>query len=357
MRICQDIVISRLIKIGYFRGMNFRNSVRYLLPLFILLYASACKDKAAGKDGADLLERPPYKSITDSIKEFPDLPGMYLERAVRLSQHNKLDLATADFRKAWELSKDPGVALEYVSNLLLVNKVKDAEAVLKDCAQKFPENTEFNRRLGEIYAEMGNTSGALAQFDDIIKKEPGNFEAWYDKGNVLAKLKDTSEAIKAFEQSFAIQPISYTGIALANLYIGRRDARALRVCDYLIARDSSGLQTDAIFTKGIFYSETGNSALALDQFEECIKRDWKLTDAYIEKGIIFYQQKKLDTALKTFNMSVTVSNTNADGYFWIGRCYEEMKDNQKAIENYQRALSLDRTFIEAGERIKRIRNS
>ncbi|MHA4847038.1 tetratricopeptide repeat protein, partial [Flavitalea antarctica] len=49
--------------------------------------------------------------------------------------------------------------------------------------------------------------------------------------------------------------------------------------------------------------------------------------------------------------------TNADGYFWIGRCYEAMNDNDKAVENYQRALSLDRTFREAGDRIKRLRNS
>ncbi|HTE23990.1 tetratricopeptide repeat protein [Flavitalea sp.] len=337
--------------------MNFRNSLSRLLPVFIIIVFSACNEQEPANKTGDLLNRAPFKSISDSIKQFPDNPGMYLERAIRLSQHNKLDLATADFKKSWALSGDPGVALEYVSNLLLVNKIEEAMNVLKDCARKFPDNTEFNRRLGEIYAEMGNTDGALAQFDDIIKKEPDNFEAWYDKGNVLAKLRDTTGAIQALERSFSLQPINFTGIALVNLYIGKKDAKALQVCNYLIARDSSGLQTDAVYAKGIYYSETGNPELALQQFEECIKRDWKLTDAYIEKGIIYYEQKKLDTALKTFNMSVTVSNTNADGYFWIGRCYEAMKDNDKAVENYQRALSLDRTFREAGERIKRIRNS
>jgi tetratricopeptide (TPR) repeat protein len=337
--------------------MNFRNSLSRLLPVFIIIFCPACNEPEPVNKTGDLLTRPPFKSISDSITQFPDNPGMYLERAIRLSQHNKLDLATPDFKRSWELSGDPAVALEYVSNLLLVSKVDEAMNVLKDCAGRFPENTEFNRRLGEIYAEMGNTDAALAQFDDIIKKEPGNFEAWYDKGNVLAKLKDTIAAIHALERSFVLQPINYTGIALANLYIGKKDAKALQVCNYLIARDSSGLQTDAVYAKGMYYSETGNPGLALEQFEECIKRDWKLTDAYIEKGIIYYEQKKLDTALKTFNMSVTVSNTNADGYFWIGRCYEAMNDNDKAVENYQRALSLDRTFKEAGDRIRRIRNS
>ena len=298
------------------------------------------------------------------IKRFPTASGntliflaMYLERAIRLSQNKKLELATPDFKKSWELSQNEDVALEYISNLLLVNKVQEAVKVLKECEEKFPDNTDFNRRLGEIYAETENTGEALEQFEIIIKKEPDNFEAWYDKGNLLARLKDTAAAIEALERSFTLQPINYTGIALANLYVGRKNPKALQICNYLIQKDTANVQTDAIFTKGIYYSETGRNDLALQQFEECIRRDWKLTDAYVEKGIIFYEQKKLDTALKTFNMSVTVSNTNADGYFWIGRCYEAMKDNTKAIENYQRALSLDRTFMEAGERIKRLRNS
>jgi tetratricopeptide (TPR) repeat protein len=237
----------------------------------------------------------------------------------------------------------------------MVDKLPEAVTVLKECAQKFPENTEFNRRLGEIYSETGDTKQALAQFDDIVQQEPDNFEAWYDKGNVLAKLKDTAGAIKALERSFSLQPINYTGIALANLYISQKNARALQICNYLIEKDTANVQTDAVYAKGVYYSETGNHALALQQFEECIKRDWKLTDAYIEKGIIFYEQKRLDTALKTFSMSVTVSNTNPDGYFWIGRCYEAMKDNSRAIENYQRALSLDRTFIEARDRISKLK--
>jgi tetratricopeptide (TPR) repeat protein len=328
-----------------------------LATAFMVIGLIGCENASTAPGMGEVLQQAPFKSITDSINEHPDVPGMYLERAIRLSQHNKLDIATADFKKAWELSADPGVALEYVSNLLLVNKVEDAVAVLKECAQKFPENTEFNRRLGEIYSELGNTKAALSQFDDIIRQEPENFEAWYDKGNVLAKLKDTAGAITALERSFALQPINYTGIALANLYIGKKDRKALQICNYLIEKDTANIQTDAVYAKGVYYSETGNPALALQQFEECIKRDWKLTDAYIEKGIIFYEQKKLDTALKTFNMSVTVSNTNADGYFWIGRCYEAMNDNTRAIENYQRALSLDRTFVEAAERIRRLKNT
>ncbi len=339
--------------------MIFSNGLIRSVFTIILFAGTSCgnNDNDVSDIREDILGKKPFRSISDSIKKFPDEPGMYLERAVRLSQNNQLDLATADFRKAWELSQDQHVAMEYISNLLLVNKVQEAVNLLRACSVKFPENSEFKRRLGEIYSETENTDAALAQFNEILEKEPENFEAWYDKGRLLAKLKDTAAAIEALEKSFSLQPISYTGIALANLFIAQKDERALAVCNYLIARDSAKMQTDAVFTKGVFYAETGQPRLALEQFEECIRRDWKLTDAYIEKGIIQYQQKQLDTALSTFNMAITVSNTSADGYFWIGRCYEGMNNKEKAIENYQRALSLDRTFREASDRIRQIRNS
>ena len=58
-----------------------------------------------------------------------------------------------------------------------------------------------------------------------------------------------------------------------------------------------------------------------------------------------------DSLTTTTASKITVSNTNADGYFWIGRCYESKGDKKKAIENYERALSLDKNFPEAARRL------
>jgi tetratricopeptide (TPR) repeat protein len=299
----------------------------------------------------EILRSALYRGITDSINRDPENPGLYLTRAMRLSQNKQLELATEDYRKSWELSQDQGIALEYVSNLLLTNRVQQAFTLLNECIVKFPENPDFRRRLAEVYSETESTEKAIQQYDTILQNDPENFEAWYDKGTLLAKIYDTAGAINALERSFALQPVSYSGLALATLYSYTKNPKALEICDLLIARDTSGSQTDAVFAKGLYYTETRQYDKAIAQFDECIRRDWKLTDAYIEKGIIFYSRKQLDTALSVFNMSVTVSNTNADGYFWIGRCYEEKGDTSKAIENYERALSLDKNFPEAARRL------
>jgi tetratricopeptide (TPR) repeat protein len=54
-------------------------------------------------------------------------------------------------------------------------------------------------------------------------------------------------------------------------------------------------------------------------------------------------------------MATTVSNTNADAWFWVGRTYEAMGNKQQAIINYQRALSLEPEFSEAQQRLRKLK--
>lgn len=332
---------------------------KWIAPVFIFgMMSLSCgqkKDKpAAVKDPATVLSNPPFAGLTDSIRQFPEDPKLYLSRALLLSQHNLHELATPDYLKTWQLTADPQVALEYASNLLLINQVDSAESLLERVGARFPDDNDVKRRLGEIYAQTGRQQKAMEQYNAILGTDPSNFEAWYDKGELAMKLGDTSTAIEALEKSFSAMPISYSGLVLAQLYTARKDPKALRVCDILIAQDTAGVQTEPIFQKGVFYSETKQYAKALEQFDLCIKRDWKTTDAYIEKGIIYMEQKNYAEALKILQLATTVSNTDADAYYWIGRCYEAQHLNQQAIENYQRALSLDPQFYEAAVRLKQL---
>lgn len=333
-----------------------RRILHYLAFAGLAYFLFSCNndDREGAPARQQTLNSAPYKVYTDSIREFPDQPSLYVTRAAMLSHNNLHELATADYKKTWELTNDPGVALDYASNLLLTNKVPEAIALLEQCADKFPDNTEFSRRLGEIHVELGQPKRALQQYDELLQRDSANFETWFDKGTLLARMKDTAGAIAALEKSFSLMPISYSGLALAQLYADQKDERALEVCDILLARDSGETQAEPFFLKGVYYSETKQPQKALEQFEACIRRDWKMTDAYIEKGIIQYEQKQYDEALKTFNMAATVSNTDADAYFWMGRCFEASGDQAQAIENYRRAIALDGGLTEAREALRRL---
>lgn len=336
--------------------MNGRIKWWCLLPGICLLLLVGCDHhKDNSSISKKILQNPPYDGLTDSIKKFPDDPVLYLRRALMLSQNNRHEVATADYEKSWELKPDPSTALEYVSNLLTTDHVDEAVELLEHGIKKYPETPEFSRRLSEVYSHLGKSRQALEQYNTILEKDSTDFEIWYDKGTLLAQMKDTAGAIEALEKSFALQPINYSGLALATLYVNAKNARALEICDILLASDTSGQQTEPIFMKGVYYSELKDYKKAIQYFDECIKRDWKMTDAYIEKGIVFFDQKKSKEALEIFTLASTVSNTNADTYFWMGRSLEALGNKPEARRNYERALSLDRNFEEAWEGVQRVK--
>ena len=330
--------------------------LKFMVPLAIMISILSCgqQDKDAKKNSSSILQSPQLAGLTDSINRFPENPELRMRRALMLSQMNQHGVATSDYKKAWEITGDEFVALDLASNLMLSQQLPEAVSLLNEGLRKFPDNTEFNRRLAEIHLQKGNFTNAIAEYDKMLKTDSTNFETWHDKGMLLARLKDTTNAIDALEKSFALMPINYTGMALAGIYAAQMNPRVIDISNILLSRDTANMQTEPVFMKGVFYADIKQYDSAVSQFDEVIRRDWKMTDAYIEKGIIMYERKQYDEALKVFNMAVTVSNTDADGYYWLGRCYEAMGNIEEAITNYGRAVSLDNTFTEARSALRRL---
>ncbi|HYF31191.1 MAG TPA: tetratricopeptide repeat protein [Chitinophagaceae bacterium] len=317
----------------------------------ILLFAGCTTDQAPN----EILNKPPYAGVTDSIKRFPDNTELLLIRGNRLSQNNQHELAYQDYRRAWRRDSSEMAGMLFVSNLLMLNRPQEALELLESAVRKFPENPEFRRRLSEAYMANGKSDEALAQYDDLLRVDSSNFETWYEKGLLLMNMGDSAGAIDALARSYALQPLTMNGVALANLYAETRNPLALQIADELMRKDTLMESLDPIYIKGVYYSNTRQYAQALEQFEQCIRADWKFTDAYIEKGIILYEQKNIDEALQTFKLASTVSSANPDAYYWQGRCYEMAGKKEDAMDNYIRAYSLDKTFTQAKDAIERLR--
>ena len=128
----------------------------------------------------------------------------------------------------------------------------------------------------------------------------------------------------------------------------------IALCNALEQRDTARDFTDPVFLKGVYYANVKDYPKAIALFDEAINRDWHFIEPYIEKGIIFFEQKNYDEALKTFQFAASISYTNADSYYWMGRCYEAIGKKEEAIDYYYKALTFDKNFTEAKEAIQRL---
>ncbi len=322
------------------------------------LWIAACNDHATKKGPLDaILDHMPYKPLTDSIASAKEdqTAGLHFRRAQLLSQNNQHELAADDYRQAWEAAPDENTGLRYASTLSIIGQPDRAIRLLKACQQKWPSDLEFPGMLAELYNQLGRYKEALDIYDTITRVDSNNFDAWYEKGLLYEKLPDTAAAIQALEKAYRLAPVNTYGLELAHLYAETKNATALAICDKALQKDSTHELLDPFFIKGIYYANMTQYKKAITQFDSCIRRDWKFTDAYLEKGIAFYEQKQYDSARSIFQMTIHVSNTYPDGYYWMGRCYEVAGNKDEAVIYYRQALALDKNFKEAEDRIKSLR--
>jgi len=326
----------------------------YLGCLFL-----SCKGPAGKKsdDSEDLLQHPPYATLTDSIRQMPSgqAAELYRRRGDLLAQNNLHEIAVKDFKSAWELQPEEGTGLRYASTLSIIGRTGEAVKLLRDCLKRWPDNRNFSGLLGTIYQQSGKANEALDLYTALLATDSLNFDAWYEKGILLAKTKDTAAALSALQRAYTLQPVNTYALELAHLYAENRNSKALALCDEVLAKDSTKELVDPLFIKGIYYSNTSQYVKAIVQFDSCIRREYKFTDAWLEKGIAQFRQKNYEQALATFRMTTTISNTYPDGYFWVGRCYETTGKKEEALIYYQEALALDKNFTEAKEAIKRLK--
>jgi tetratricopeptide (TPR) repeat protein len=325
--------------------------------LFVLFAAAGCGlmgDKTVNGFN-EVLYKPPFRALSDSIDKNPNNAALLLRRAELLTQNNQQDIAYYDYKKSWELQPGEQTAILFASNLFVTGRSKDAVTLLDSCVQKYPANPEFKRRLAEAYTHAGNDSEAIAIYDNMIKTDSANFEALYEKGILLTQLKDTLRAITALEKAWQLQPIMQNGLALANLYAETKNEKVLALCDALQKRDSAHEFVDPVFLKGVYYSNVHDYPKAIALFDECMHIDWKFIEPYLEKGMILYQQKNYDEAMKTFRYAININYSNPDAYYWTARCYEAIGKKEEALDYYYQALTFDRNFTEAKEGVKRLK--
>jgi tetratricopeptide (TPR) repeat protein len=324
------------------------------LSLCSMIFLISCNDKNNDSPFADILNRKPYSTLTDSIKKESKRDDLFFRRAVLLNQNNLPEPALADFQKAWSLKKDEKYALG-ISTILLDKKPDSAVIFLDGALKELPNSFLLQLTLARAYDNQGKTSEALKICDAILSKNPEQVDVLKMKADLLDKNDDPAGAIKILETAYALTPFDIDlNYALAYKYAGNNNAKVLELCDSLIKKDSLHLHAEPYYYKGIYYSNINDKTKALALFNEAIAKDYYYLNAYIEKGRVQYDQEKYNDALKTFQLANTISATFPDAYFWMGKCQEALGQKAEAKLNYQRAYALDKTFTDAKDAADRL---
>jgi tetratricopeptide (TPR) repeat protein len=227
---------------------------------------------------------------------------------------------------------------------------------IKAAIKQYPDSLILIQNLIEAYRNEGYYDSAIALTDSEIKKDSGNAYLWNIKATLYFENDDTAHAIKSLEQAIAIYPLPEYLVALGTIYAEIKSRNALMIADELLKTNNIKSGKDAYFIKGLYYNYINVPRTAITFLDSCLRLDYTYMYAYREKAIALYNLSKYEEAITVLKRAVTLQNNYDEGYFWMGKCYEKLNQNELAIQSYQNALLYDKNYTEAREALNEIQN-
>lgn len=98
---------------------------------------------------------------------------------------------------------------------------------------------------------------------------------------------------------------------------------------------------DTYLKMGVAYAGLKDYAKANEQFEKVLKLDKSNAEVYVHLFKINALQGKYKEAIINANKAIDNGGETADLYYQIAKAYERLKEDDRAIRNYNRAIEMD----------------
>jgi tetratricopeptide (TPR) repeat protein len=226
------------------------------------------------------------------------------------------------------------------------------EQLISNLAQ-YPDSVKLLENLTQHYRDNDEYAKALQVVNNALKKDSSVPAYWHIKGVLHYENNDTTQAIHALEKSTLFTKDLSDMLLLAKLYADTKNTNAITLSNSLIAQNV--FVKEALFIKGVFFKTVGDQEKALLFFDEAIATNYTFVEAYLEKAKVLYDQQQYMEALQVLDRAVKIKSNFAEGYYYMGRCFEKLERKEDAIESYQTALIYKPAYTEATAALKALK--
>lgn len=228
------------------------------------------------------------------------------------------------------------------------------EQRLRQAIADNPDSLVLYEELIQYFRDNQHYSAAIKAAEQLIQKDSSNARLWDIKAILHYESQDTTQAIRALERAVELDAQPEYIISLGTAYAETKNPLALEMANALLMSPVAKADLQAGFIQGLYFSHTAQYDKAIRIFDQLIRADYTNLMAYREKAIALLEQGKAAEAIPVLETAIEVQSTYEEGYYWLGKCHEQLKDTRKAIAAYQQALQLDPQYIEAQDALGRL---
>ena len=187
---------------------------------------------------------------------------------------------------------------------------------------------------------------ALKDFDKSILLAPKNDSYYYKRGiYYLHKLKNFEKALKDFKTAIELTEDLeyYYSLAITNSRMGN-DKKAIEIYLKVLELFPSGSR-NTLFNLGNISWREKNYNKALEYFNKVVNNFRGEEDdsrIYIVRAFLYEDLKNYDKAIVDYNKAIELDPKDSHPYYFLGQIYQNQKlDYDKAITDYEKAISLN----------------
>jgi tetratricopeptide (TPR) repeat protein len=258
-------------------------------------------------------------------------------------------LALSDFQRAYQLSPNSTVALEWAANTQndLGNYAQSIK-ILNAAIANNPTDNAYALRA-EARSKTADLPGAVADYTMAIKIVPYAAIYYSLRSSIYVEQKNYQAALADLNQAIQLQPKPLASDLAAALYLNRATVRSklqqgsAALQDYTQAitlSENPAMRGLLFLTRGTEYFNQDNYLAAVNDFSVMIQIDPRNTTALNFRGTAYNFLQQYPQALADFNTVIQIDPNFVDAYFWRGAIYVDTNQPQLALSDLNQSLTL-----------------
>ncbi len=215
----------------------------------------------------------------------------------------------------------------------LLGRRQDAAGAYQRSLQ-VEDNAATRALLGMVKVQLGDLTGAEADYRQALALEPGSAATQEAMGNLLLQLGRPEEAVTAFRKAIALgeTALRYVRLATALGRLGRM-SEAITAVESAIALDPS--DASARFQLGELYARQGDLPQAQQAYQAAIDRDDHNAQAQFALAVVAYKQCSPSSALQAQSRATALAAGASVYRAFQAGLLEALGRSEEALAIYQ----------------------
>jgi tetratricopeptide (TPR) repeat protein len=292
-------------------------------------------------------------SINDAIVGDPSNIALFVQRAALQNEAGARDEAYKDLDRALQIDSTSADVYFKRGNMYFEDQAFDkAIEDYRSCVQYDGDNTGCLLKLGQMETYLQNYTKAIQHINDALRNDEQLPMAYYLKGRIYKETGDTVLAASSYQTAIEVDPDFYDAyIEVGLLYAAAESDLALEY--YRTATELRPQSVEAWYNMGLYLQQTGTKTNgrfyeAFDAYDKIIDIDPANATAPYNKGFIYLEYlQEYDSAATYFTRATELYPGYFQAYYNKGLALESLGRKEEALQEYNRALSLQPDYTPA----------